>query len=1008
MIPVLRLQASKDLSSVPMFVRVTRGPHVVESAAVLSRSLSSDDVGDGDGGRHIGDAKDSSARSWSWRWDETLELPGSVTAAESGARSSRTSFRSVGLDADGEQKARGENQRGSEDLSYPLSAAATDNNEGRHASTGDNNANDTKGGGALYAGESPSTTIDGAAGATAQGGVQGNVISPRGSDASCSDDNVYSVADTMYDFTEECKERTSPTNLIEIEDKIEGGAAVIAQVTAPEPSVGARKTRGVSFWSPKKGNRSNGANTDTSVLEKRGKDGGPSKENPGKEALTAETHVAVATADEKLGDGSSSSDFDPSGVNAEQEETGRKLDSADSTSSDESCTEASVKVSDTVAGEGADVGDSAPTEVNSDVARKRGVSFWSPRKGRGKKSDTVTLAKQSSDVDSNWNSEASTAFDIDGEGGSDAGETDDVVPGGERINGSSSPERWRKRGRGVFWSQRKDGNVRSKKKAGDSDGNKKGGGAGVDRHASDGHGAAATKRPHVSAHTTTRKAKTYEKFRRRRSRAPLKVRASPDALLVEVWQVNGSAALRPTPMERGVSVAKLGCNGLEGGVGSTRHVNLEETGMTDAASDRSDSGEKAPSLGSSEYERNIAAATVVGTGRESPPANRGILHTSGATLGQGGDSVEAQQGYADEDHPKVMGDELSAVGDESSVASAVSTKKSRPRKSNVFSSPFKGRRAKNKGRLKLPASGSPVTPSEPETPRNSQPAMEEGDDDHPQPPAEEEGGQQGADSLDGNGENVPETNGTSDEDVGDEDDDASILSQVPIASELSVVVEMPEKNARKQMFSSPTKDKKKNNKSVLPFGWHRSDSELLDKPPENGVEIRPLLNRGKPGKDRKPTLWGRLTIPVTDVLFTARGMCVDVMDDECWVSGQHVLRKGTSIKNFGDSECLPDRSSTGDNMKGSSSVSGMSLPRLGLKNKAAGKGVDTVGGTPVTLRVTEMASESLTQPSPTSTVESWFEVGHPKGKKGKKARGRMRLTLSYSADGDPCSPENIP
>lgn len=1109
-----------------MFVRITRGLHVVESSAALSHSLSfDDDAVAGDSGRHIVDEKDG-ARSWSWRWDETLVLPGSATAA-SGAPSWRTSFRSVDLDTDDEQKAGGEDKQGSEYLADPVLAADHDN-EGLHASTGDKDADDPKDK-TFSAGEALSTTTDVASRAIAQGDVQGNVKSPRDVDARRVENNVFSVADTMYDSTEECNE-FFPTNLIEIDDKLEGGGAVIAEVTPLESSVGEKKKRGVSFWRSKKVNRSKNANTDTSVLEersrdsgsgkkKRGKgaltaetyvavaaadqvpkggnssndldpsdvkreeetgmkmiasvdstssnesggreasvkvsetvagggadvghgtpteadngvarkrgvsfwsprrgnrsipanikssvvddkrrDGGPDIDTGGVGALTAETHVAVAAADEMPDDGNSSSDFDPNGVKRE-EGPGMKTASVESISSDESCTEASVKLSNTaVAGGGADVGRCALNETNSGVARKREVSFWSPTKGRGKKCDTTTLAKPSSDVGINWDSEASTVLEIGGQGGSDAGETDDAVPGGEKVNGSNSPKRRRKRGGGVFWSHRNKASTRSNKKEGHSDGNKKGGGADVDRHASDGHGAAATKNPHLPAYTTGKKI-SCEKFRRRRSRAPLKARTSPDMLLVEVWEVNGSAALKPSPMERDALVATRGYNGFEG-KGFTHHVNLEETGMTDGAS----SGEKAPSSLISEHEQHLAATFE--KNKDSPPANRGVLHTLGASPGQGRDSNEAQQGYADNVHPKAMSDEVSDVGDESSVASAVSTKIPRPRRPSVFSSPSKGRRAKKKGWLKLPANGSPVTPSISETPRNSQPAIEEGDDDHPETPAEEEGGQQGVDSLGGNGENIPERNGASDEDVGDEDDDTSVLSQAPITTELSAVIETPEKSARKKIFSSPTKGLRPNKKSLSPFGWHRSDSELLDKPPETCGEKRLLLNRGKSGKDPKPTLWGRLTIPVTNVPFSAGGGDADVMDDDgCLVNGQHVLSEGNGIKNLADSECSPDLSSTGQNVEGSSSVFGMSLPRLGLKNKPARKGVDILDGTSVAIRVTETASALFPQPSPnTSAVESWFEVGHPKGKKGKEARGRMRLTLTFYADDENCSPENI-
>ncbi|CAM9216243.1 unnamed protein product, partial [Hapterophycus canaliculatus] len=72
-------KASKDLSSVSLFVRVTRGRHIAESAAVYPRLLPSESCGDGSGGvsedgpTSAGKRKDERA-TWSWRWGETMVL----------------------------------------------------------------------------------------------------------------------------------------------------------------------------------------------------------------------------------------------------------------------------------------------------------------------------------------------------------------------------------------------------------------------------------------------------------------------------------------------------------------------------------------------------------------------------------------------------------------------------------------------------------------------------------------------------------------------------------------------------------------------------------------------------------------------------------------------------------------------------------------------------------------------------------------------------------------------
>lgn len=1133
-------QASKDLSSVSMFVRITRGLHVVESAAVLSRSLPLDDVGNdpGDGRRHISNTKECK-RSWSWRWDETLVLPGSMAA--SSRESSRSSPRSAGLragdkqavDIEEEHELHGENQQGLENVANPL-VAAVHISEEPHASTGGKDTKDTKEI-TLAAREALSTTTDVVSRACAPGDVHGNTISPRESDASSPDKYVSDVADTVNDFTE--RHQRAPRMSIQIDDKLAGGGSGIAEVTSPESCVGAtKKKRGVSFWSLRKGNRSSAEKTDDSVLKEKSRDNGTGNHEGRKVALTAATHVAVVAADDVPNDGSSSSDFDPSRVKREQDTSQKIMASVDFTSSDESCPEVSVKVNDAMAGGGAVVGNSTPTKpdssvvrkmgvsfwrprkgnrsnaekepdasvleeqsrdgdtgngnggketlpaatvvaaaaadeipdggnssneldsigakreggismtrtsvdstssdescpeisvkvsgivaggrgavgndtptaADSGVARKRGVSFWSPRKGHRKISDAPTLAKQSSDTSSNWDSEASTVFDIDDQEEHDADGTDEFVPGGGSIVGNDSPERLRKRGGGAFWNPIRERGTGRKIKAGDSDEVKKGDGSGLDRHAPGGPGVVSTTKSHITAETT-RKPKTYKKFRGRRSRAPLKAHTTPEVLFVEVWEINCPAVLKSSSTERDAVVAKLGCNGFDREMGSAHTGELEETGVTEGVSDWSDSGEKSPPAHPSENERHLAARFE--TGNESLPTNRDMSHASGATPRQGRDSDEAQlfpdiltaqQECADDDHAKLIDDDT--VGDESSVGSTVSTKKSRPKRSGMFSSLFKGRRTKNNGWLKLRASESPLTSSEPETPRKSQLAVEEDDDNRSEAPAEEEDGQQGVEALGGKSENaiseatlvsrapnVPEKSGINDD---DDDDDASDLSQVSKAGETAV------KHARKRiggMFSSPIEDNKPNKRSLPPFGWQRSDSELLNKPPEG---------LGKPGEDPKPILWGRLTLPVTDVLYSARGGNADGMNDGCLLNGQNVGSGVAGFKNLANSECLPDRSSTGDNVEGSSLVFGMNLPRLGQKKKGAEKGVKTLDGTSVDVWAVETASASLPRTSPTSAVGSWFEVGNPKGKGGKKVKGRMHLTLTCADE--TCPPENIP
>lgn len=1005
-----------------MFVRITRGLHVVESAAVLPRSVSMEDGSDGtgDGSRHMGDANEYKRR-WSWRWDEALVLPGPV-AATSGA-SPRSSPRSAGLDADDEQvagleeeqEAVGEDQQGHESPANPL-VTAVHNNEGPRASTGNKDTKDNKE--TVFSGsEALSTTTDVASGATATGDIQGDAKPPGNSNAYRFNTNAPSVAGTMNDSTG-CNQ-DSTRILAGIDDKLAGGGASIAVATSPDSCVGVKKKRLVSFWSTRKGQRHNAAIIDTSILDEQSTNGRTGNGNGGEEALTAAAHVEVAAAAETPDDGSSSGDFNPSGV---------QMASVDSTSSDESYPEVSVKMGDIVAGEGDVVENDAPTEADSGVARKTGVSFWNPRKGRRKKPGNAIRAEQSSKIGSNRDSETSAVFNVDDQGEHDTGKEDDFVPDGESINDNNAPERLRKREGGAFWSPTREGSGRRKKKASNADGSRKRDVAGVDGHASDRHGPAATTKGRLSAYTT-RKSITYETFRRRRRRAPMEACTAPDVLFVEVWEVNRAAAFRPPPTERDAVVAEPECNGFEGGLRSAHSGDLDETSLADGVVDRSDSGEKSSPVPTPEHERHLVARFE--SGKESLPAKGGILHTSGATPGQGMDSVEAQllsteltvqKGCADDDHSEATSDEVSAVGDESSVASAFSNKDTRPRRPGVFLSPFKGRRMKHKGWSKLPAPESPLTPSELKTTQTSRLAVGEGDGDRSKAPVEQGGGQQGGGTLRGNGKNKvdeaalvsraphePERSVKCDEENDDSDDDASVLSQASIASELSVISETPTKHTRNKVGSmfSPIKGKKLNNKSQPPFGWQRSDSKLLKKSQDNVGKMRPLVTRGKSGNDPKPILWGRLTIPVAGVLFPARGEGADGMHDECLADGVNVLSGGAGIENLADSERLTNRPLTGESLEKLSSVFGMSLPRLGLKKKEAEKGNEALDGISAGVRVIETAPASLPRPSPTSTVESWFEVGNPKGKKRKKVKGNMHLALSWCAD-ENYSPEHIP
>lgn len=897
-VPLHPCVQAPNLASLSLFVRITRGLHVVESVPVLSSSLPLD--GDS-GGNNISDAKCATA-AWSWRWEETLVVPRIEVAGTKGEK---------------ERKAGGGGETRERYLADPPVVAVHKNEELQAVKreTFDKDILDIPSRQAV----SMSVVVSGD---DAADNLQGDGVL-----SSCEVDTL--VRPNRVDSTDSSESRRSIVT--KIGDQLSGGGPVVAKAGPHKADDGAKKKQGVYFWSPRRGRR----NTEAAARGKQNT--GVCTGNYDSRGAVTMTPDAAVVAEDDLSGSSRSSSYSETSESDKQEHTRMNVRSA------------SVEVNDaTVVAEGAVVGEGAHTEANDGVTIKRAVSFWGPRKGRKTHTSDTAIDEQSSQVVSKCDSEASIVFDISdpeesGDGtAADEDRMESLVPVGESSIVNIPQYSLHKKMGGSFWSPRRKGNGAAKT-------------AEIDSHARSDSGATATTGLRLPPEVTKKSSNSREQRGRQRRPEQLKASTTSDVVLLEVWEVKGATELSPCPTKEAV-VPVTGCSDCKERVESPRARDFEHANSysslpldgTEAASNCFGSGEEPLLAQTSEHAQPLSA--MVETTGDPPPANADNLETPAARSRGAGITVLAkEQGCLDDDRIPVGGCGVSAAADEASVADIASTRNAR-RKRQILS-PL-GRRIKGEGPSKLPSSAPLVASSETENTRGSLSTDNRND--------AEESARQEAEHLCERGEteisdpvldsrvsNVPERGSTDDEgDAGDE----STAKQA--------------QQRRKTTFLSSYDRRKTTNDS-------------------------PRSAAAKP----KPILWGRLTIRVAEVLLAGRHRSAD--DDDSVINGRKLPSYDTvAMKTVPSPDGVPVRSPTVKTGEGSSSsVFGMRLARRGPKQHANGK-VETLGSVSACDQLDETASDLLPQTIGTSAVEGWFEIEHPKGKKGKRAKGRVHLTLT--------------
>eukprot|EP00752_Nemacystus_decipiens_P014958 g13317.t1 len=366
-----------------LFVRITRGLHAVESTRVLSSS--SPMCGDGVE-NNIGGTKRHPTAAWSWRWGETLAVPGLLEHSHTNRES--------------EREARGEGDEMGGQLTGPCIVAVHDN-EGCRASSRDDGIKDTP------CPTTPSeavSTSEVVSGDDAAGNLQGDGDpSPFDVDA-----NDNPSGEDSTDSSENRQERTTTPG-----DKPTGEEPALGEAAPTKANAGARKKRGVSFWSPRRGRR----NTDVVVCDQQGGGVYTAPNDGGAEVTTPD--AAALTGGGRVGNGGSSSDPETSESDIQQEHAVARATVVRSTSSTKICPEVLAKVKGTVAAEEVLTGKGVDTEAKGGVIEtKKTASFWGPRRRRRGKRRTsggtsfTTIDEPDGRALSRCGSEASGVFNV--------------------------------------------------------------------------------------------------------------------------------------------------------------------------------------------------------------------------------------------------------------------------------------------------------------------------------------------------------------------------------------------------------------------------------------------------------------------------------------------------------------------------------------------------------------------------------------------------------------------
>jgi len=530
---------------------------------------------------------------------------------------------------------------------------------------------------------------------------------------------------------------------------------------------------------------------------------------------------------------------------------------------------------------------------------------------------------------------------------------------------------------GSFWNPRRKYNRRNR--AG-QDVNQKNGGSDAGDRACSNPEATATDSPHGTSKVANESRISLSQHGRRRRRAPLKTSALQDVLLIEIWEMKGSVVVESCleqdvklpPVERGGheererSAPPCDPKGIAGN--SSNPLDAVEE-----ASDRYDSD--AEPLTGTISDHNGPTATAGDSG-ESASARDPSRHCDDANVSS---SVQAMQSRrVDDDLMQTASiDGVPPPDDEPSSVAPTDPAKTARRRTALFSLPFRGRRTKTEGPSKPPLKQGPrlVQVSGTEPPQYLRLAGgADGNGDGPDAPVfdkdagrqkeaatlcERGEGEMHEATLGSNASSVQEETGTDDEDGdgegdGDGDDDDGFLAKRRV------------RRIESSFFSS-FKGRKSNKNSPRPAG-------------------------GRSGDNLKPVLWGRLTMPVADAMHS--GMDRPSEDfHESLVNGQKVLNGVTDGANKAASDRLPDIRTTKNDVEDgpSPSMFGNIISR-GKKQK--NEEVYVIQTSKEVGSIVGAASESQQRPTSSSAVESWFDVRHPNGKPGERAKGRLRMTLT--------------
>ncbi|CAM9552267.1 unnamed protein product, partial [Ectocarpus fasciculatus] len=438
--------------------------------------------------------------------------------------------------------------------------------------------------------------------------------------------------------------------------------------------------------------------------------------------------------------------------------------------------------------------------------------------------------------------------------------------------------------------------------------------------------------------------------------AALEEPSPPDVLVLEVWETNTPAALHPYTAQDPTT----GAPGRQRGVQSTHSHNRTENNSDssldlDAVAGDSDQRARRPQdqrqpVVTMDKSRGGVSPTSADNLRDSGAERGGITDCNDAKLDT--DSSTPRRACADDDHHvSVVDGGVSVADDEASAASAATAENMRRRNPTLLLSPFKGRKKKKQDQSSLTSSELPLSSSETEA--TGDPGLDGGKD-PPQAPVSD-GGKSG-----------------SEEDDDGEDEDVSFAT---FPSGISAAIETsPPKKARGSVFTIPFKGGRRNKTSTQ-------------------QQLAESTGRSASTPRAKPVLWGRLRIPVEGTILTRDKEIADTNVERA-ETALHALGGSTGTTGMATVGISANQTSTSERGSGSSCVFGVSVPGLDSKKKKTKDEADSLARGAARVRVAGGTPSRSPPRSVFPCVDGWFEVGYPKGTRGKKVKGMVRLTLT--------------